>query len=199
MNLLSRTELTLQMYTTERRIQHDLTDSAVFNTGMLVSGAGPIRRFALIGLNFIKQKNTPMIQEFFSNAHWLQIIVSGVAFFAIGAVWYAPPVFGKMWQEGHKIEMTEESKKRVPMLFASTFVIGILMSIGIGLAMYVMQAPGTCMNGIKTGLFLSGVFTALPMGINYLYTGKPFKLWFIDAGYHVVGITLMSIIQSVWH
>jgi hypothetical protein len=140
-----------------------------------------------------------MLQDFLSHAPWLQIIVAGVAFFAIGAVWYAPPVFGKKWQEAHKIEMNEESKKRIPMLFASTFVIGLLMAFGMGAALHVMQAPGTCMNGIKTGLFLGGMFCALPIGINYLYTGKSFMVWIIDAGYHVVGLTLMGIILSVWH
>jgi hypothetical protein len=140
-----------------------------------------------------------MIQEFFAHAPWLHILVAGVAYFMLGAVWYAPPVFGKYWAEQHKIVMTEESKKKVPVLFASTFVLGLFMATGVALALYVMQAPGTCMNGIKTGLFLGGAFTALPIGINYLYFGKPFKLWIIDAGYHVVGITLMGIILSVWH
>lgn len=140
-----------------------------------------------------------MLQQFLSNAPWMQIIVAGVAYFAIGAVWYAPPVFGKYWAAAHKIEMTEESKKKMPMLFGGTFVIGILMALGIAIALHAMQSPGTCMNGIKVGLFVSGAFCALPMGINYLYQGKPFKLWFIDTGYHVVGLTLMGIILSVWH
>lgn len=140
-----------------------------------------------------------MIQEFFAHAAWLHIIVAGVAYFAVGAVWYAPQVFGKYWAEQHKIVMNEESKKKVPMLFASTFVLGLLMATGVALALYAMQSPGTCMNGIKTGLFLGAAFCALPIGVNYLYTAKPFKLWIIDAGYHVVGLTLMGIILSVWH
>lgn len=140
-----------------------------------------------------------MLQHFFSHAPWLQIVVAGVAYFLIGAVWYAKPVFGNYWAATHKVEMTEESKKRAPMLFGMTFVLGLLMAMGMGLALHAMQAPGTCMNGIKTGLFVGGVFCALPMGINYGYTGKPMKLWVIDAGYHVVGLTLMGIILSVWH
>ena len=140
-----------------------------------------------------------MLQQFLSHAPWLQIIVAGVVYFAIGAVWYAPPVFGKYWQAAHKIEMTEESKKKMPMLFGGTFVLGILMALGTAISLHVMQSPGTCMNGMKVGLFISGAFVALPMGINYMYQGKSFKLWFIDAGYHVVGLTLMGIILSVWH
>ena len=153
-----------------------------------------------IVLHFIEQKNTPMLQHYFGeHAPWLQILVAGVAYFCLGAIWYAKPVFGNYWAAQHKIVMTEESKKKVPILFASTFILGIFMAAGIGLALHAMNAPGTCMNGIKTGFFLGGVFCALPIGINYLYTAKPFKLWFIDAGYHVVGMVLMGIILSVWH
>lgn len=140
-----------------------------------------------------------MIQEFFSHAPWLQIAVAGIAYFLLGAIWYQRSVFGNYWAAQHNIQITEESKKRMPMLMISTLLLTFGMTVGMGLALYVMQAPGTCMNGIKTGLFLSGVFCAAPMGINYLYTQKTFKLWIIDAGYHVVGVTLAGIILSVWH
>lgn len=140
-----------------------------------------------------------MLQTFLSNAPWLQIAVAGIAYFILGALWYARPVFGNVWAAGHNIVMTEESKKRMPMMMIMTLLATVAMTIGMGLAMHVMQAPGTCMNGIKTGLFMGGVFAALPMGINYLYLGKSFKLWLIDAGYHVVGLTLVGIILSVWH
>jgi hypothetical protein len=149
-------------------------------------------------LNSLNQKTKPMLQTFFAHAPWLQIIVAGLAYFVVGAIWYARPVFGNYWAAQHNVQMTEESKKKIPMIFGSTLLLNLLMAVGMAMALYAMQAPGTCMHGIKTGLFLGGVFCALPMGINYLYTGKPFKLWFIDAGYHVVGITLMGIILSVW-
>jgi hypothetical protein len=29
--------------------------------------------------------------------NWPAVIVAALAYFAIGAVWYAPPVFGKAW------------------------------------------------------------------------------------------------------
>lgn len=140
-----------------------------------------------------------MIQEFFSHAPWLQLAVAGIAYFLLGAIWYQRSVFGNYWAAQHNIQITDESKKRMPMLMISTLLLTFGMTVGMGLALYVMQAPGTCMNGIKTGLFLSGVFCAAPMGINYLYTQKPFKLWIIDAGYHVAGVTLAAIILSVWH
>lgn len=140
-----------------------------------------------------------MLQDFFTHASWLHIAVAGVVYFMLGALWYSKALFGNVWAAGHNIVVTEEAKKRMPMMMIMTLLGCLAMTVAIGLAMYVMQAPGTCMNGIKTGLFLSGAFAAIPMGINYLYLGKAFKLWIIDAGYHVIGMTLASIIMSVWH
>lgn len=140
-----------------------------------------------------------MIQHYFSNAPWLHIAVAGIAYFALGAIWYTPAVFGKYWAVQHNIQMTEETKKRMPMLMVSTFLLTITLALAMGLLLHLMQAPGTCMSGIKAGLFVGGAFCALPVGINYLYTAKPIKLWFIDAGYHVAGLTLTGIILSVWH
>lgn len=140
-----------------------------------------------------------MIQEFFSHAAWLQIAVATVAYFLLGAVWYQRRVFGNYWAAQHNIQVTEESKKKMPMMMISTLLLNFGMTLGMGIALYAMQAPGTLMNGIKTGLFLGGVFCAAPIGINYLYTQKSIKLWIIDAGYHVVGLTLAGIILSVWH
>lgn len=141
-----------------------------------------------------------MLQAYFSHAPWLQIIVSAVAYFAIGAVWYMPAVFGNAWAAGHKLEKgnDEEMKKTLPKLMAITFVLTFIIAIGTGLLLYVLQAPATCMSGIKAGLLVSGVFCALPMAINYTYTAKSVKLFLIDAGYHVIGITLTGIILSVW-
>ncbi len=140
-----------------------------------------------------------MIQHYFSNAPWLQIAVAGIAYFVLGAIWYMPALFGKYWAEKHGIQMNEESKKRMPMIMIMTFLFNIAMAVGMGLVLHISQSPGTCMSGIKAGLLVSAVFTAAPIGINYLYTAKPLKLWIIDAGYHVGGITLMAIILSVWH
>ena len=141
-----------------------------------------------------------MLQNYFSHAPWLQIIVSAVAYFAIGAIWYMPAVFGNAWAAGHKLDRSnsEEMKKTLPKLMAITFVLTFLIAVGMGLLLYVLQAPGTCMSGIKAGLMVSGIFCVLPMGINYAYTGKSIKLLCIDGGYHVIGITLMGIIMSVW-
>ncbi|HLG04351.1 MAG TPA: DUF1761 domain-containing protein [Bacteroidia bacterium] len=140
-----------------------------------------------------------MIQEFFSNAPWLQIAVAAIAYFALGALWYIQPTFGKAWVAGHKIVMDPEAaKKKMPMLMTSTFILGFLLAIVCAMYLGVTQTPEMdYMQAIKMGLFVSA-FVVLPMATNYMYLSKSFKVFLIDAGYHTVGITLMCIILNVW-
>jgi hypothetical protein len=140
-----------------------------------------------------------MLSNYLSHLPWLQILVAGLSYFVLGAIWYAPPLLGKTWAEGHKIDTSnkEEMKKKMPMMMGSTFALGILMAFAMGLIISGMQSR-MCMSGMKTGLLVGGI-VAMAVAINYLYLGKTIKLWLIDAGYHVIGLMLMGIILSVWH
>jgi hypothetical protein len=138
-----------------------------------------------------------MIQQFFSNAPWLQIAVAAIAYFVIGALWYSV-LFQKAWIAGHNVQMTEEGKKKAPLLFAMSLVINFGQAIALAFLLGLMQSPEGLVPGLKVGLFVGLAFSAAPMIINYMYLGKSLKLIVIDAGYHVVGITVMSIIFSVW-
>jgi hypothetical protein len=142
-----------------------------------------------------------MLNQFLSTANWLAIIVAAIAYYALGSLWFSV-LFGKQWMALNGIpeptpERKEDMKKLLmPMLLKSlvmslvmAFIIGLLaMSIGIN----------RCVPGIKLGLGLS-VIGIIPLIMADMYLMKPLKLWFIYAGYHVVGIVLMSIIIAIWH
>ena len=40
---------------------------------------------------------TAMSFDTMTDLNWLAVIVAALAYFAIGAVWYAPPAFGRAW------------------------------------------------------------------------------------------------------
>jgi hypothetical protein len=142
-----------------------------------------------------------MLNQFLSNANWLAIIVAALAYFALGSLWYSA-LFGKQWMALNNIpeptpEKKEEMKKMMMPLMLKTLVMGLVMAFAIGL---VGTSIGVqrCVAGIKLGLALSAI-GVIPLIMADMYLMRPLKLWFIDAGYHVIGITLMSIIIAVWH
>ena len=142
-----------------------------------------------------------MLNQFLSNANWLAIIVAALAFYALGALWFSV-FFGKQWMELNDIpqptpEKKEEMKKLMMPLMLKSLVMSLVLAFTIGLigSSIGVQRPIT---GVKLGLALS-VIGIIPLLMADMYLMKPTKLWFIDAGYHVVGIVLMSTILAAWH
>jgi hypothetical protein len=53
--------------------------------------------------------------------------------------------------------------------------------------------------GLIAGFLAGFGWVALGMGVTYLFERKSFRLWAINAGYHLVSFTVMGGIVGVWH
>jgi hypothetical protein len=131
--------------------------------------------------------------------NWLAVIVAGLAYFALGALWYASAVFGKAWQRSMGWEVQADEQPG-PALYIVPLITCLIAAIAVGM---LAEATGsdTFGEGIVLGL-VTGVGIA---GAVLLVTGifdpkKPEPMtWFgITAGYHLVGLLIASVIVSVW-
>jgi hypothetical protein len=52
----------------------------------------------------------------------------------------------------------------------------------------------TLMTGLHYGLVVGLGWVGLAFGVNYMYEGKPLKLWLINAGYNAVVFSVMGAI-----
>ncbi len=141
-----------------------------------------------------------MLNEFLSSANWLAIIVAAIVYFALGSLWFSV-LFGKQWMALNNIpeptpESREQMKKLMLPMMIKTLLMGVVMAIVIGIFISGLGISNT-VGGIKFGIALSLV-GIIPLVMADMYLMKPLKLWFIDAGYHVIGIILISIIVSIW-
>lgn len=142
-----------------------------------------------------------MLNQFLTHANWLAIVVAAIAYFALRALWFSA-LFRKQWMALNNIpeptpEKQEQMKSMMMPLFVKTFLMGAVVALVLAFLVNALSIRH-CVPGIKLGLLLSAV-GCIPLVMADMYLMKPTKLWFIDAGYHIVGITLMSIIISVWH
>jgi len=132
----------------------------------------------------------------FSTINWLAVLVAAVASFAIGSLWYSPVLFGKVWQR--EAEMTDEKIKNGNMakIFGLAFVLSFIISLCLAL-FFAGQVSFT--EGLMYGFFTGAFWVAAALGILYLFEHKSLKLWFINAGYHIVTFTVMGGILGAWH
>lgn len=135
------------------------------------------------------------------NLNWLAIAVSALAYFALGAIWFNPKVFGTIWMKGHSITPTEEDKKKMPMVMLTTFILCFIGTIAMAYFVEVFryyQVNWQWYSGVKVGLVAGCGFTGVGMAMNYMYTRKSLTLIIIDSSYHIAGMVVAGIILSVW-
>lgn len=136
----------------------------------------------------------------FGQVNWLPAIVGGIAYFAIGAVWFTPMAFGKAWQRSIGWDPAATPPQMTPITYV------------VPLAVYVVAAVATALLAGATGsdTFGEGIVLGLVVGIGFAVPltvteavfdpnkPAPWTWWIITAAYHVVGLLLVAVLVSVW-
>lgn len=135
--------------------------------------------------------------DVFSNLPWLAILVAGVAYFALGAVWYSF-IFKNAWIKASGVNVNDPNmKKGVAQTMLASLVLMIIASLGLALFLS-KTGVASWMSGAKVGLVAGVCFSATSICISYLYEKRPWMLHFINAGYNVAGCVVAGIILAIW-
>ncbi len=138
-----------------------------------------------------------MGSDVFSHLPWLAILVAGIAYFALGAIWYSF-LFKSAWIKASGVNVNDPNmKKGVAQIMLTSLVLMIVASLGIALFLS-KTGTGYWMTGAKVGLVAGVCFSATGICISYLYEKRPFMLHLINAGYNIVGCIVAGIILAVW-
>lgn len=135
--------------------------------------------------------------------NYLAIIVATVASMVVGFLWYGP-VFGKQWMTlmGFTRESMEEAKKKGMGKSYALMALGSLLTVYVLSHVITFGAAYTNTSGVSAGL--SGAFWvwlgfAVPLTMSsFLWEGKSFKLWILNAGYYLVSFLVMGSILAGW-
>ena len=132
----------------------------------------------------------------FSTLNWLAIIVSALAFFALGSIWYNPKVFGKMWMKETGVTNEDAKKANMAKTFGLTLVFSFIMSLNLGL---MLNSPEIdAVKGAMYGFFVGFGWVAMSIFIFGQYEFRTTRYMLINAGYTTVGLTLMGLILGAW-
>jgi len=121
---------------------------------------------------------------------WLAIVIAAVVKFAIGAAWYATPVFGKQWQAAAGIEPD-------PSVMPRAIVVGIIGDLIMAyiLARFIGHyATDGLIAGAVVGAMAWLGFVATVMLGGMMYESRKMSLFYINGGYQLVGIVVMGAI-----
>jgi hypothetical protein len=129
--------------------------------------------------------------------NYIAVLVSGVAYFLLGGLWYSPVLFAKTWLAA--IGKTEEQIKQSGA--AAAYIISFIGSLAAALvlAMFVDYAGADSLPaGLVTGFFIWFGFVATTVAPPYFYEDRNKRLYLIYSGYTLVGFLMMASILALW-
>ena len=129
----------------------------------------------------------------------LAVLVAALAYYAGGALWYSPVLFGKQWMV--LVGLTEEKikgkQKEAWKSYGTALVAALLISYGlVRIEMYLNVV--TFSGGLHAGFWSWLCFVVTTSATNNSFAGRPLKLLLIDSGYHLYGFLVMGVILAVW-
>ena len=122
---------------------------------------------------------------------WIGVLVSTVAAFVLGGLWYSPALFAKPWQQDTGLSDEQLNAANKGKIFGGSFV---LFAIGaIVFSMFIGPDPSLGF-AVGAGASVGIAWVAFSFGVNYLFELKPFRLFLINGGYNAVQFTLFGVI-----
>lgn len=121
----------------------------------------------------------------------LAVVLAALSAFILGYLWYTV-IFAKPWQK--LIGMKASAKDAAPNL--TKFLLGSLvleLLMAWNLAMFIGPDAGWAF-GLFAGMAAGFGWVSLAFGVNYMFEGKPLKLWLINAGYNTLVFAIMGLI-----
>ena len=140
--------------------------------------------------------------------NWWAIIVTAIISFARGNLWYGP-LFGRAWlklsmnmtMEEAKANMTPEIKKKMVRSMILV-VVGAIITNFILLHNITFGSTYLNISGVAAGLqagFWNWLGFVAPVTLGaVLWENKPWKYWFILAGYYLVVLLINGVILAMW-
>ena len=131
------------------------------------------------------------------HVNFLAILVSAVAIFLLGGLWYSPVLFAKKWVALQGKSMEEMSGGSHPSLYVQVFICGLVTAAAMALAQAHMPNPSLA-HGLIIGFLAWLGFAGATSYGTALFSFKPKALWAIDTGFNLASFLLAGAILGAW-
>jgi hypothetical protein len=126
--------------------------------------------------------------------NWIAIIVAAVVPMVLGALWYGP-LFSEPWLRA--VGRTREELTGGQLGYVISAVGALIVSYAMARIMRWAEVDDLW-NGALVGILIWLGFVATILAATTYYGGRPRALWFINAGYWLVAMTVVGAIHGAW-
>ncbi len=135
------------------------------------------------------------MENSFQTLNWIAISASTLLSFIVGSLWYSPILFGKLWQSEAGLSDEKLKNGNMGLIFGGAFIL-IFISM-FNLAMF-LGPKADLSFGMMAGFLTGFGWVATSIGVLYLFERRSLKLFFINAGYHIICFTASGAILGGW-
>lgn len=135
-----------------------------------------------------------MVLEAFENLNWLAVLLAGLAYFVLGAIWYSNLLFGRQYRAA--IGTGEESATPPVVSLIVNLVGWLVAALAMGLIATAIGADGFA-DGAVLGLVVWLGFVLTTQVVNDFYQGINADLAKINGPYNLLGFVIMGVILAM--
>jgi hypothetical protein len=131
--------------------------------------------------------------------NYLAVLVSGVAIFILGGLWYSKALFAKRWTVlmGKSEADMKPAPGVMPILLLQAFICALITSWVLEVIINHFGLMSV-LRGVGIGAFCWVGFTAVTSYANVIFAGKPRELWLIDSSYNLISFIIAGAILAAW-
>ena len=137
-----------------------------------------------------------MIFDALGDLNWLAVIVAGLAYFAIGAIWYSNGLMGKQYRAAIGQDPNAPAKME-PAALVTNLIGWIVAAAALGLVSLSIGADSVG-DGLALGLLVWLGFIATNRVVAAMYEGPNRALMMVNGPYNLIGYLAMGVILAVW-
>lgn len=137
-----------------------------------------------------------MLFDAFADVNWLAVLVAGLAYFVIGALWYTDALMGRQYRSALGLDPDVKGTPDMTPL-AVNFVGWLVSALALALISVAVGAD-SFVDGLVLGLVVAVGLVVTQMLVTTGYEGRGNALFKVNAPYVVVGFAVMGVILAVW-
>lgn len=143
--------------------------------------------------------------------NWFAVLAASFAFFVVGALWFGPKTFYRVWMkaQGRQLptERVEMTGGETALMFGGTFVAAVVQVSTLALVLELLSQVTigySAATGAMAGFILAVGFTAAGSFSHRMFSHnenrpyKALKVWLIEVSQDVVSLTIAGAILGAW-
>ncbi len=131
-----------------------------------------------------------------STINWLAVIVATLSAFVLGALWYSPALFGKVWMAAAGLSEEQVQQGNMGKIFGVAFILELVMAVN--LAFFLNDPSTTAGYGAAAGFAAGFGWVLMGIGVVSMFEQRSWKYILVNGGYMTVSLTLMGMILGAW-